>query len=95
MKENGKDNKYDTTAKTRRTLIGGQALLEGVMMRGRTSVAMAVRSPDGDVELKTERLKKPSKARKIPIVRGVITFVDSLVVGMKSLLKSAEFSTPE
>ncbi len=95
MKENGKDNKYDTTAKTRRTLIGGQALLEGVMMRGRTSVAMAVRSPDGDVELKTERLKKPSKARKIPIVRGVITFVDSLVVGMKSLLKSAEVSTPE
>ncbi|MBD5132803.1 MAG: peptide chain release factor N(5)-glutamine methyltransferase [Clostridiales bacterium] len=90
-----KDNKYDTAKKTRRTMIGGQALLEGVMMRGATSVAMAVRSPDGDIEVHTERLKKPSKAAKIPIVRGVISFVSSLVVGMSSLLKSAEISFPE
>lgn len=94
-KEKNKDNKYDTKAKTRRTLIGGQALLEGVMMRGKSSVAMAVRSPDGEVELRTERLKKPSKARRIPLVRGVIVFVDSLIVGMRALLKSAEVSSPE
>ncbi len=76
-------------------MIGGQALLEGVMMRGKSSVAMAVRSPDGELELRTERLKKPSVARKIPLVRGVIVFVDSLLVGMRALLKSAEVSSPE
>lgn len=90
-----KDNGYDTKSKTRRTMIGGQALLEGVMMRGKSSVAMAVRSPDGELELRTERLKKPSVARKIPLIRGVIVFVDSLLVGMRALLKSAEVSSPE
>ena len=90
-----KDNNYDTKSKTCRTMIGGQALLEGVMMRGKSSVAMAVRSPDGELELRTERLKKPSVARKIPLVRGVIVFVDSLLVGMRALLKSAEVSSPE
>ena len=70
-------------------------MLEGVMMRGKTSVAMAVRAPDGEIELKTERIKKPSKAARVPIVRGVSAFVSSLVVGMQSLLKSAEISTPQ
>lgn len=65
------------------------------MMRGATSVAMAVRAPDGEIELETQRLKKPSRARKIPIVRGVISFVDSLVVGMRATLRSAEISSPE
>ena len=69
--------------------------MEGVMMRGKTSVAMAVRAPDGEIELSTSRLKPQSKARKIPIVRGVISFVDSLAVGMSTMLKSAEVSTPE
>ncbi len=95
MAEKKKDNKYDTGKKTCRTLIGGQALLEGVMMRGRTSVAMAVRAPDGEIELKTERLKKPSKVRKIPIIRGAIVFVDSLIVGIRTLLASSEVSSPE
>ncbi len=90
-----KDNKYDTSEKKRRTFIGGQALMEGVMMRGKSSVAMAVRAPDGEIELKTERLKKPSKIRKVPILRGVVVFVDSLVVGMRSLLQSSEVSTPD
>lgn len=95
MAKKQNDNKYDTTKKTRRTFIGGQALLEGVMMRGKTSVAMAVRAPDGDIELRTERLKPQSKASKIPIVRGVISFVSSLAVGINALLKSAEVCTPE
>ncbi|MCH5162281.1 MAG: peptide chain release factor N(5)-glutamine methyltransferase [Clostridiales bacterium] len=90
-----KDNAYDTSKKTCRTLIGGQALMEGVMMRGKTSMAMAVRAPDGEIELETERLKKPSKARKIPLVRGIFVFVDSLTVGMRTLLKSSEVSAPE
>lgn len=76
-------------------MIGGQALLEGVMMRGKTSVAMAVRAPDGEIELHTERLKPRGKASKIPVVRGVVSFVSSLAVGMRSLLKSAEVSAPE
>ena len=90
-----KDNKYDTSKKTRRTFIGGQALLEGVMMRGQKSVALAVRAPDGEIEVKTERLKPASKASKVPILRGIISFVSSLVVGMKSLLKSAEIAMPD
>ena len=94
-KKKNKDNAYDTEKKTCRTMIGGQALLEGVMMRGKSSVAMAVRAPDGEIELKTERLKKPSKARKIPLIRGVLVFIDSLVVGINTLLKSAEVSTPD
>jgi len=89
------DNKYDTSAKTRRTFIGGQALLEGVMMRGKTSVAMAVRAPDGQIELHTERLKPQSKATRIPIIRGVVSFVSSLVVGMSALTKSAEVCAPD
>ena len=43
--------------KVRRTLIGGQALMEGVMMRGKSSMAMAVRTPEGDIEIETKRLK--------------------------------------
>ncbi len=69
--------------------------MEGVMMRGKASVAMAVRSPSGDIELHTERLKPRSVASKIPIVRGVVSFVSSLSVGMSALLKSAEVSSPE
>ena len=69
--------------------------MEGVMMRGATSVAMAVRAPDGEIEIKSERLKPRLKAAKIPIVRGVISFVGSLAVGISSLLKSAEVSSPE
>lgn len=95
MAKKQNDNKYDTSKKTRRTFIGGQALLEGVMMRGKTSVAMAVRAPDGEIELRTERLKPRSKANRIPIVRGVISFVSSLVVGVGAMLKSAEICTPE
>lgn len=90
-----KDNKYDTSEKKRRTLIGGQALLEGVMMRGKSSVAMAVRAPDGEIELKTERLKPRSKASRVPVVRGVLSFVSSLTVGMSAMLKSAEISSPD
>ena len=79
--------------KTRKTSIGGQAVLEGVMMRGRTSVAPAVRDQDGEIRLEAERLH-PSKAAKvaskIPFVRGAISFFVSLVTGTKILMRSAE-----
>lgn len=69
--------------------------MEGVMMQGASSVAMAVRAPDGGIELRTERLNKRSRVRKIPVVRGVVVFVSSLITGMSALLKSAEISTPD
>jgi len=79
--------------KHRKTSIGGQAVLEGVMMRGRISVATAVRDQDGEIRLEAERLH-PSKAAKvaskIPFVRGAISFFVSLVTGTKILMRSAE-----
>ena len=79
----------------KRTMIGGQALMEGVMMRGSTSMAMAVRSPDGSIMLETSRLKGRRWYSKVPIVRGVVSFVSSLVTGMGTLMRSAEVSTPD
>ncbi len=72
------------------TSIGGQAVMEGVMMRGTDRMAVAVRVPDGRIHVKTQPLKKPGKWMKIPVVRGVIAFVTSLVGGMKTLLYSAD-----
>ena len=80
---------------TRRTAIGGQALMEGVMMRGRTAMAMAVRDDAGEIRLETVRLKPRRWYSRIPIVRGVAAFVASLVSGVSTLMKSAEVSTPD
>ena len=77
----------------KRTYIGGQAVLEGVMMRGKTAYATAVRDPEGRIQVESRRLN-PSKGMrrvaKIPIVRGVVNFVSSLVTGSKILMRSAE-----
>ena len=76
-----------------KTSIGGQAVMEGVMMRGPHKTAIAVRKPDGEIELKVDEVgtKKKAKILKLPIIRGCVNFVDSLVIGMKALLWSAEF----
>ena len=75
------------------TSIGGQAILEGVMMRGPYKTAYAVRKPDGEiiVEEKENGSKTRPKFCKLPIIRGCVNFVDSLVIGMKALMFSAEF----
>lgn len=75
------------------TSIGGQAIMEGVMMRGPYKTASAVRKPDGEIECKVENngVKTRSKFFKLPIIRGCVNFVDSLVIGMKALMWSAEF----
>ncbi len=75
------------------TSIGGQAVMEGVMMRGPYKTATAVRKPDGEIERKIDEngVKTRSKFFRLPIVRGCVNFVDSLVIGMKSLMWSAEF----
>ena len=75
------------------TSIGGQAILEGVMMRGPFKTAYAVRKPDGEIIVKENEngSKTRPKFCKLPIVRGCVNFIDSLVIGMKALMFSAEF----
>ena len=76
-----------------RTYIGGQAVLEGVMMRGKTAYATAVRDPEGNIQVESRRLNLSKGRRivgKIPLVRGVVSFVSSLVTGAKILMRSAE-----
>ena len=79
--------------KPNKTVIGGQAVLEGVMMRGISSMATSVRDEDGVIRVETERLtplKERSFIFRMPIVRGVINFFTSLVLGTKILMRSAE-----
>lgn len=86
------------TKKTNRTYIGGQAVLEGVMMRGKTSMVTAVRDPRGKIQVESERLAPPEKRNKflrLPLVRGVVAFISSLIVGNKVLLRSAAVAEEE
>ena len=72
------------------TKVGGQAVMEGLMMRGSRAMAVAVRRPDGDVHLAVEPLKAAGSWKKWPILRGVVSFVSSLVSGTRILMYSAE-----
>ena len=72
------------------TTIGGQAVMEGVMMRGTDRMATSIRLPDGRIHIKTQPLPAQSGAMKIPVVRGVFAFFNSLVGGMKTLMYSAD-----
>lgn len=74
---------------------GGQALIEGVLMRGSKTLAAAVRSPDGHIEVKTEQLSGiyKSRMRNIPFLRGLILLWDALGLGMKYLTFSANIQT--
>lgn len=77
------------------TYIGGQAVIDGVMMMGRKSMATAVRDPDGEIQVEAKRIprgKHLSRAMKIPFVRGSINLVLSLVRGTKTLMRAAEVS---
>ena len=74
--------------------IGGQAVLEGIMMKNKTQYSVAVRKPDGEIEVHTsvhEGIAKDHAWAKIPFVRGVVNFIDSLVLGMETLTFSASF----
>lgn len=78
--------------------IGGQAVMEGIMMRHKDKYAIAVRRPDKEIELKVEDYKcifGNAKFWKLPIIRGVVSFVESLVVGTKCLMYSAEIAGDE
>ncbi len=72
------------------TKVGGQAILEGLMMRGSRSIAVAIRQPDGNIHLTVEPLKKPGSWKKIPIIRGIGSFVSSLVTGTSVLMYGAD-----
>ena len=73
--------------------IGGQAVMEGVMMRGERSMATAVRNAAGEITVESKRFKDTKQKRlfsKIPVVRGVINFVQMMYVGVGITLRSAE-----
>ena len=72
------------------TSIGGQAIMEGIMMRGPRRTAIAIRLPNGKIHMKTQPAPDMGKWMKIPLVRGVIAFVSSLVFGTKVLMYSAD-----
>ena len=72
------------------TKMGGQAVMEGIMMKGDKKTAVAVRLPSGDIHIKTEENPKKRTWAKIPIVRGVIVFVNSLIQGTGTLMYSAD-----
>ena len=74
------------------TPIGGQAVMEGVMMQGTDRLALAMRLPSGELYLKTKLKKKQSRAAKIPFIRGIVSFVNALVGGMSTLMESADSS---
>ena len=78
--------------------IGGQAVLEGIMMKNKDRYAVAVRKPDQEIEVDVQEYKSivPWKTvSKIPFIRGIFSFVDSLVLGMKTLMYSASFFEDE
>ena len=90
MSKSGKICKYSG--------IGGQAVLEGIMMRNGGKYAIAVRKQDGEIEVRTEPYKSVINApslQKIPIVRGFVNFIDSLVIGIRCLMYSASFFEEE
>lgn len=72
------------------TKVGGQAVLEGIMMKGAERTAVVIRKPNGRLHIKTEMLSQKGKFHKVPILRGVLIFGDALLTGVKTLLYSAE-----
>lgn len=85
------------TEKLRLPTYGGQALIEGVLMRGSKYLAAAYRKPDGEIIVETEKLGKiyQSPLKKVPFLRGLIILWDSLGLGTKYLTKSANFQTED
>ena len=78
--------------------IGGQAVLEGVMMKNKDAYAVAVRKPDGNIEVEVDvfhGILHEKKIKQIPFIRGVFNFIDSFLLGMKTLTYSASFYEEE
>ena len=79
-----------------KTMIGGQALIEGIMMRGPEKDAIVCRTGDGlTVEVMARKLPGEKSPLKWPLIRGVVNFFDSQVTGVRALLRSADLSPEE
>ncbi len=91
-KGTGALEKKDCKKSCHKSKIGGQALIEGVMMRGIDKVAMSVRVPDGSIDTETWDAGSLNRAwyHKTPIVRGVVNFIGSMITGYRCMMKSAE-----
>lgn len=84
--------------KTHKTSVGGQALIEGIMMQGPKGMATAVRKPDGEILTEyheVKHIKDKCKFLGLPVIRGVVNFVESMIMGYKTLMYSAEISGME
>ena len=84
--------------KSRYSGIGGQAVLEGVMMKNKEKYAVAVRKPDGEIDVEVETyqgLAHGSKIKELPFIRGIFNFLDSLILGTRALNYSASFYEEE
>lgn len=80
----------------RKTSVGGQALIEGIMMQGPKGMAVSVRTPQGAIDTQykdTKRLKDKNKFWGFPLVRGIVNFAESMIIGYKCLMESAEIAT--
>jgi uncharacterized protein YqhQ len=84
-------------AEQKKHSYGGQAVIEGVMIRGRSSVVTAVRRPNGEIAVDAKPVPSiyTSKLRRIPFTRGIVILIESMVLGIKSLLLSANFAMEE
>ena len=80
-----------------RVYYGGQAVIEGVMMRGQKTAVTAVRRPNGELAIKTQPLSSiyTSRLRKTPLIRGIIILIEAMILGIKTLLYSANVSLEE
>ncbi len=89
----------DLSLKKRKTSVGGQAVIEGVMMRGAKGIATAVRVTNGEIKVESESYVSNTKKNKLlslPIIRGFVSLIESLIIGIKSLNYSASlFETEE
>ncbi len=82
-------------SKCKYTSIGGQALIEGIMMKGTKKTALAVRKKDGEIHLEPlhfTSVKEKYKILGLPVIRGVVSFVESMVQGYSAMMKSADIS---
>ena len=80
---------------SKKTSIGGQAVIEGIMMKGPKKTALAVRVPDGSIDIeyiKEKHLRDKYKFFGLPIIRGTVNFIESMIIGYSAMMKSAEKS---
>lgn len=93
----GKEKDMSKKQKKHYSGIGGQAVLEGIMMKNEEHYSIAVRKPDGTIAVDIENYRNSvyEKLKKIPFIRGIFSFIDSLILGMRSLNFSAEIYAEE